>query len=131
MEKSCVKANRVFFMIKRNTSNLHWKAKLNLYKSMVIPLIMYASSCIGLNKYVMTQYEIIQKRAVNWILHSKQTNYKDKLKRLQILPLPMYIQLNNQKSIYLSIYLRDVEYSDFLIFVIRRSPTIRYSTWAE
>ena len=68
MEKACVKANRVFFMIKRNTSNLHWKAKLNLYKSMVIPVIMYASSCIGLNKYVMTQYEIIQKRAVNWIL---------------------------------------------------------------
>ena len=95
MEKACVKANRVFFMIKRNTSNLHWKAKLNLYKSMVIPVIMYASSCIGLNKYVMTQYEIIQKTAVNWILHSKHTNYKDKLKRLQILPLPMYIQLNN------------------------------------
>ena len=43
----------------------------------------------------MTQYEIIQKRALNWILHSKYTNYKDKLKRLQLLPLPMYIQLNN------------------------------------
>ena len=55
MEKAGVKANRVFFMIKRNTSNLHWKAKLNLYKSMVIPVIMYATSCIGLNKYVMTQ----------------------------------------------------------------------------
>ena len=95
MEKACVKANRVFFMIKRNTSNLHWKAKLILYKSMVIPVIMYASSCIGLSKYVMTQYEIIQKRAVNWILHSKHTNYKDKLKRLQILPLPTYIKLNN------------------------------------
>ena len=26
---------------------------------------------------------------------------------------------------------RDVEYSDFLIFVIRRGPTIRYSTSAE
>ena len=61
MEKTRVKANRVFFMIKRNTSILHWKAKLNLYKSMVILVIMYASSCIGLNKYVITQYEIIQK----------------------------------------------------------------------
>ena len=65
MEKACVRANRVFFMIKRNTSNLHWKAKLNLYKSMVIPVIMYATYCIGLSKYVITQYEIIQKRAVN------------------------------------------------------------------
>ena len=44
------KANRVFFMIKRNSNNLSRTAKLNIHKSMVVPVLTYASACYGLSK---------------------------------------------------------------------------------
>ena len=59
-------------MIRRNTVNLHWKAKLNLYKLMVIPVTLYAlyaSLCLVLNKDVMSHFEIIQ-RAVEGIFNT-------------------------------------------------------------
>ena len=43
IDKACSKAIRVFHMIKRNVSNLNTEAKLNLYKSMVVPVILYGT----------------------------------------------------------------------------------------
>ena len=55
IDKACSKAIRVFHMIKRNVSNLNTEAKLNLYKSMVVPVILYGSPCYGMSKYVMSE----------------------------------------------------------------------------
>ena len=52
IEKACSKANAVFFQIKRNVSNLFMETKLELYKSMIVATLIYASSCIILSKYV-------------------------------------------------------------------------------
>ena len=52
------------FAIKRNISNLNRVAKSNLFKSMIIPVILYASPCFGLNTNVMSELETIQRRAV-------------------------------------------------------------------
>ena len=38
IEKACKKAIKVFFMNKRNVSNIYWTTKLNLYKSMIVPI---------------------------------------------------------------------------------------------
>ena len=54
-------------MIKRNVSNLNTETKLNLYKSMVVPVILYGSPCYGMSKYVMSELENIQRSVVNWI----------------------------------------------------------------
>ena len=67
IDKAGLKANETFFAIKRNISNLNRVAKLNLFKSMINPVILYASPCFGLNKYVMPDLETIQRRAVKWI----------------------------------------------------------------
>ena len=47
IEKACSKANAVFFQIKRNVSNLSMKTILELYKSMIVPTLIYASSDQG------------------------------------------------------------------------------------
>ena len=84
------KANSVFFMIKRNTYNLGRTAKLNLSKSMVVPVLTYASPCYGSSKYVTNELETIQKRVVKWNFPGTLA-YKETIAQLQILPLPLYI----------------------------------------
>ena len=94
IDKACAKAFRVFHMIKRNVSDLPHQSKLNLYKSMIVPTVLYASSCIGLSVYVSRQLENLQKRIVKWIL-GRNYSCKEALCKLQLLPLTMYIQLND------------------------------------
>ena len=94
IDKTEVKANKNFFLIKRNISNLIRVVKLNLFKSMIVPVIFYASPCFALNKYVISELETIQRRAVRWICVNS-VSYKENLKLLGILPLPLYVHLNN------------------------------------
>ena len=61
---------------------------------MIIPVILYASECFGLSKNVMSESETIQRRAVKWF-SVISVPYKENLKELGILLLPMYVQLNN------------------------------------
>ena len=71
--------------------------KLNLYKSTVVPVLpvlLSASPCFGLNKYVLNQLEIIRKHVVKWILAGDST-YEENFSQLQIFSLPVYIQMNN------------------------------------
>ena len=94
INKVCCKAFRVFHMIKRSVSNLGQKAKLDLYKSMIVPILTYASPCYGLSKYIITELENVQRRIVKWII-PHMDSYKDRLIEISLLPLPMYIQINN------------------------------------
>ena len=56
--------------------------------------LCYTSSCIGLSKYVSSCLEKTQKRMVKWITASNW-DYKNSLTTLGILPLTMYIQIND------------------------------------
>ena len=94
IDKAGLKANKTFFAIKRNISKLNRVSKLNLFKSMIIPVILYASPEFGLNKYKMSELETIQRRTVKWI-YVNSVSYKENLKVLRILPLAMFFQLNN------------------------------------
>ena len=80
-------------MLKRNPLPLNTKTKLNLFKSMVIPVLLYGSACYQLNVEEMKLLEGVQRNACKWI--ATDPNYKTSLQRLGVLPLPMYIQLNN------------------------------------
>ena len=52
----------------KKTSKLGWKAKLDLYKSMIVPIITYVSPLFGLSKYTITQIEKVQKRiSYGWL----------------------------------------------------------------
>ena len=94
IDKAVLKVNKTYFGFKRIILNLNRVAKLNLFKSMIITVILYASPCFGLNKYVMFELETNQRRAVKWICVSS-VPYNENLKVLGILLLPMYVQLNN------------------------------------
>ena len=83
IDQAGLKANKKFFAIKRNISNLNRVAKLNLFKSMIIPVILCASPCFGLIKYVMSELGTIQQRAVKWICVNS-VPYKENLKVLGI-----------------------------------------------
>ena len=87
------KALSTLCMLKRNPLPLNTKTKLNLFKSMVIPVLLYGSACYQLNVEEMKLLEGVQRNACKWI--ATDPNYKTSLQRLGILPLPMYIQLNN------------------------------------
>ena len=77
-------------MIKPNRNNLSRTAKLNLYKSMVVPVLTYASPCYGSSKYVTNELETIEKRVVKWIFPGTLA-YKETIAQLQFLLLPLYI----------------------------------------
>ena len=64
IDKASAKAINVSFMIKNCVSDLPTKTRLELYKSMIVPILVYGSPCYGLSRYVMTQLENVQKRVV-------------------------------------------------------------------
>ena len=61
---------------------------------MFVPLLVYGIPCYGLKHCVITQLENVRKTVVNWVVHGALTEKKAVLSLL-ILPLPMYIQINN------------------------------------
>ena len=68
IDNACSKGFKTFYMIKSNVSNLPILSKLDLYKSMIVPRVLYASCCFGLSMYVSRQLENLQKRIVQWVL---------------------------------------------------------------
>ena len=61
---------------------------------MIAPLLVYGSLCYGLSKNKVGMLVNVQKRIVKWI-SPIGGSYEACLKFLGILPLPMYIQVNN------------------------------------
>ena len=85
------KAYRVFYMIKRNSPSLSSRHKLNLYKSMILPILTHSSIVLPLNVECMRILERVQKKVCKWII--PDSSYKDCLIKLNILPVPFYFQL--------------------------------------
>ena len=70
--------------------------KLGLYKSMILPVLMYGSSCCNLNRGdIMRNLERFQRKVVSWITNSKTLSYIEHLRLSNLLPLPMYQQLKD------------------------------------
>ena len=89
VEEKCSKANKVFFMMKRNSPHISVKSKLNLYKTMV-----YASCCWHASVRSMRNLEAVQKRVTRWILPYCE-NYQERLLLLNLLPVSLYLQLTD------------------------------------
>ena len=68
--------------------------KLGLYKSVVLPIVTYALLCAKLSEGTMNALDRLKKKAVKWIMN-KQTSYVNSLRLLNILPLPMFVQMNH------------------------------------
>lgn len=92
VEKKIINANRVFQMIRRNSSNLLTiKAKINLYKATIIPTLLYGSECIWPNKSDIRQIEAFNQKVTKWIYSNG--DYKERLMTIKILPIPFFMEL--------------------------------------
>ena len=77
VEEKCSKANKLFFIMKRNSPHISVKSKLNLYKTIVLPIMMYASCCWHASVRSMRNLEAVQKPFLN------------------LLPVSLYLQLTD------------------------------------
>ena len=117
------KAIKVLFLLKRSSAKqLQASTKVNLYKSMVLPIICYGSSVWYSSKTDLTKLENIQKKAANWATNYSENCYTDKLSTLNLLPLSLYIELNDILTLSKVINNRfDFNWHPFVNFSSRRN----------
>ena len=95
IENRLIMANKVLCSLRRTVEKeVKPFTKLGLYKSLVLPVLMYVLNCAQIRRTDMVKLEKFQK-AVTWILGSCHERYINQLMILNVLPLPMYIQLND------------------------------------
>ena len=68
--------------------------KICAYKSLILPLITFASSTWHPSRGSMRLMECFQKRALKWITGYRNASYFENMVSLRLLPLPMVLQLN-------------------------------------
>ena len=121
IKKSASKALGVLFMLKRSSPRLTPSVKLNLYKSMVLPVLLYGSVCRFANVTNTERLESVQKKSLKWINNTSNNNYKELLSFSRILPLFLYLQL--QDLLFLSKSLTGHFNFNFDQFVCMRNTT--------
>ena len=93
---ACSKANRVLNLVKRNVVPLTTAAnKLDLYKSMVVPVLTYGSLAWAPSRGDLRTIEQVQRRATRWILgySDSDLHYRDGMVSLNTLPLSLNRQI--------------------------------------
>ena len=96
LEERMKKGNRVFYSLRRNVAFKNiMRIKLGLYKSMILPFLMYGSSCCNLNRGDMRNLERTQRKVVSWITNSNTLSDIEQLRLSNILPFTMYYELND------------------------------------
>ncbi len=96
LESRLAKANRNFGFQKRNLSqNMARRAKICAYKSLTLPLITTASSTWHPSCGSMRLMESFQKLVLKCITDCGIASYLENMILLILLPLPMFLQLND------------------------------------
>ena len=89
------KANKVLHLIRKNVAvNVKAFIKLGLYKSLTLPILLFGFSCVSASRAELQFFERFQKKVVRWITCIKGSCYGNQLRILNILPLPMFIQMS-------------------------------------
>ena len=90
------KANKVLCMIRRNVAvNVQTFIKRGLYKSLVLPILLYGFSYVSASRAELQSLERFQTKVARWITGIKGSCYGNQLRLLNILPLPMLIQMSD------------------------------------
>ena len=96
IEERLRKANKVLYLLRRNVAvKLQTLVKLGLYKSLFLPVLLYGFACVIASRADLHSLENFQKKVVRWITANKTMSYRSQLKILNILRLPMFLQLND------------------------------------
>ena len=85
IEERMKKANKVLYMLKRNVATkVNTFVKLGLYKSLILPVLLYRFTCLTAGRTEIQILEKFQKKVVKWITGNKDTEYKNQLRLLNI-----------------------------------------------
>ena len=96
IEHRTEKANKVFYCLRRNVAfNVKFSVKLGLYKSVMLPVLLYGMNGAYQFRTDQRKFENLQRRVLKWVCGAHRGNYKAQLRLLNVLPLPLFIQLND------------------------------------
>ena len=96
IEERLRKANKVLYLLRRNVAvKIQTFVELGLYKSLILPVLLYNFACVFASREDLHLLEKAQKKVLRWITGNKTMSYLGQLKVLNILPLPMFLQLND------------------------------------
>ena len=115
-ERRCEKTRKAFFTIKRNIANgTPWTTRKNLYRSYIVPILSYGAVLWKPGKTDLKSIESIQMKASKWILRTSQLEYKERLRRSNLLPLALYHKMHVQ-LLFIQIVLNtyDFEWQKFV-----------------
>ena len=109
IESKIRKANTVFFFIKRNTSATQIRVRLNLYKSMLLPILSFACCCFSLSRTSLKLLENFQERVLKRVCRDYHSTHKELLLKCNLLPVSMFFQLKN--LLFLSKYFHELRFT--------------------
>ena len=113
------KAHKAFYAVRRNSGGLTALAKLNIYKTMILPIIVYASPCWFASTASLKKLESCQKKVLRWIVGDKP--YEDCLRDANLLPISLYLQLID--LLFLSNVLDGRYYLDISLYIQLAVPS--------
>ena len=86
---------KAFFTIKQNiASGTPWTTRRNLYRSYIVPILFYGAVLWKPSKTDLKAIESIQMKARKWILGTSQLEYKERLRRINLLSLALYHEMH-------------------------------------
>ena len=94
-ETTCKAFSALCFLERNTVEGLSTSTKLKLVKSMVLPILLYGSTVWYASKTNLRKLEQTKRTAVKWVLAYVEPNYTVALKRLTLLPLSLYLELND------------------------------------
>ena len=96
MSKKVLKGTESVQLLRISTSaSTKPSAKINAYAGCVVPIVTYATQAWFANKTETKEIERVEKKATSLILNNWELNYKKRLGKLNLLPLSIYIELDD------------------------------------
>ena len=96
VSKRLKKANKALQLLRRNVlRKVNVSVKLELYKSILLPLLFYGMNSVRLSRGSTIDLESTQKRALNWVCYDTNWSYLQQLRLLNILTHQLFMQCND------------------------------------
>ena len=106
IEHRTEKANKVFYCLEKLRLQFQIPMKPGVYKSVILPVLLYGLNCAYQSRTDQRKLENFQRRVLKWVCGPHRGDYEAQLKLLNVLPLPLFIQLND---LLLSQLYKDIE----------------------
>ena len=95
IEERLRKANKVLYLLRRNVAvKVQPLVKLGLCQFLILPVLLHGFSCVFASRAGHLE-ENFQMKVLRWVTENKTMSYLSQLRFLNILPLTVFLQLND------------------------------------